>query len=53
MGHSESINRNVYQCPMALLEITKVGEMFSKIDIRASETVNEAAHGMRNPEGNQ
>ena len=53
MGHSESINRNVYQCPMALQEITKVGKLLSKIDIRASETVNEAAHGMRNPEGNQ
>ena len=55
MGHSEAINRNVYQCPMALQEITKVGKMLSNIDhdISASETVNETAHGMRNPEENQ
>ena len=55
MGHSESINRNVYQCPMAIKEITTVGKMLSNIDINASTfvTVNEAAHGMRNPEENQ
>jgi len=32
MGHSENMNRNVYQCPMAVAAITKVGKHLSHID---------------------
>jgi len=32
MGHSETINKEVYQCPLALLEITEVGGFFDKLD---------------------
>ena len=32
MGHSESINKNVYQCPIAIREITEVGQFLDKID---------------------
>jgi hypothetical protein len=32
MGHSDGINKNVYQCPPALLEVTKVGKFFHQLD---------------------
>jgi integrase len=32
MGHSDSINRNVYQCPPAVIEVTKVGRFLQNID---------------------
>ena len=32
MGHSESINRDVYQCPLALKEITEVGSFLNALD---------------------
>ena len=32
MGHSAEINRNVYQCPLAVTEITKVGGFLASID---------------------
>ena len=32
MGHTESINRDVYQSPMALKEITEVGSFFNTLD---------------------
>ena len=33
MGHSESMNKNVYQCPMAIREVTKVGNfLLNNID---------------------
>ena len=55
MGHSEAINKHVYQCPMAIQEITRVGKMLSNIDNHAftRENVHEAPHDMTNPEGNQ
>lgn len=31
MGHSASVNKNVYQCPMALQEITQVGRYLADI----------------------
>lgn len=35
MGHSESVNRNVYQCPLAVTEITKVGNfLLNSVDDR-------------------
>ena len=48
MGHSEAINKNVYQCPMATQEITRVGKMLSNIDNHAftRENVHEAPHDM-------
>lgn len=32
MGHSDSINRDVYQCPLAIQEVTQVGKYFASID---------------------
>ncbi|XP_077966290.1 uncharacterized protein LOC120348272 isoform X6 [Styela clava] len=32
MGHSSDINKNVYQCPLAIEEITQVGKYFADID---------------------
>ncbi|XP_022111566.1 LOW QUALITY PROTEIN: uncharacterized protein LOC110990770 [Acanthaster planci] len=32
MGHSQEINTNVYQCPLAVREITSVGSYLRKID---------------------
>lgn len=32
MGHSEEINRNVYQCPLATQEITTVGKFLDELD---------------------
>ena len=32
MGHSMEINTNVYQCPLAVREITSVGRYLEKID---------------------
>ena len=32
MGHSENMNKNVYQCPMAVAAVTKVGKYLSHID---------------------
>lgn len=32
MGHSEAINENVYQCPPALREITRVGKVLRQFD---------------------
>ena len=32
MGHSEAINQQVYQAPMALMEVTKIGKQLLAID---------------------
>ena len=32
MGHSEDINRNVYQAPLAIQEITSMGKQLMQID---------------------
>ena len=32
MGHSESINQQVYQAPLALVEVTKIGKHLLEID---------------------
>lgn len=32
MGHSEKINENVYQCPPAMREITKIGKVLKQFD---------------------
>lgn len=32
MGHSEEINRNVYQCPLGTQEITRVGKFLDELD---------------------
>ena len=32
MGHSESINKNIYQCPAAVKEVLVVGKFLSSID---------------------
>jgi len=32
MGHSERINMNIYQCPMAVAAVTKVGRHLSRLD---------------------
>ncbi|GFR81265.1 gamma-glutamyltranspeptidase 1 [Elysia marginata] len=53
MGHSEAINRNVYQCPMAIQEITQVGKMLSNIDSNTLNIRNEAAHDMEDTVGDQ
>ncbi|CAC5415321.1 unnamed protein product [Mytilus coruscus] len=33
MGHSEEVNKHVYQCPLAIQEITKVGKFFYQFDL--------------------
>ncbi|XP_060085309.1 uncharacterized protein LOC132564693 [Ylistrum balloti] len=38
MGHSEDINKNVYQCPLAIQEVTKVGKFFENLDKRLYHT---------------
>ena len=32
MGHSEQINKHVYQCPLGIQEVTSCGDFFLKID---------------------
>ena len=32
MGHSESMSKNKYQCPLAIQEVTKVGKFFNQVD---------------------
>nr|XP_039257467.1 uncharacterized protein LOC120334077 [Styela clava] len=32
MGHTEDINKNVYQCPLGIQEVTKVGSYFASLD---------------------
>lgn len=34
MGHSESINENIYQCLPALREITHVGKVLTDVDTK-------------------
>ena len=55
MEHSEAINKNTYQSPMAIQEITRVGKMLSNIDNHAftRENFHEAPYDMTNPEGNK
>ncbi|XP_035827140.1 uncharacterized protein LOC101860428 isoform X2 [Aplysia californica] len=36
MGHSETINKNVYQCPLAVREVTQVGKFLINNDGRGS-----------------
>ena len=49
MGHSEGINRDVYQCPLALKEITEVGSFLNTLDKGASQMApsssSSAIHG--------
>ena len=33
MGHSESMNKDRYQCPPAVQELTRVGKVLHSIDI--------------------
>ena len=55
MEHSEAINKNAYQCSMAIQVITRVGKMLSNIVNHAftPERVHEAPHDMTNPQGNK
>ena len=39
LGHSEQINKNVYQCPMAVKEITVVGKKLLDIDLNTNKDV--------------
>ncbi|XP_077976766.1 uncharacterized protein LOC144432471 [Styela clava] len=32
IGHTEDINKNVYQCPLGIQEVTKVGSYFASLD---------------------
>ncbi|XP_069121058.1 myosin heavy chain, skeletal muscle-like isoform X4 [Argopecten irradians] len=45
MGHSEpeEINRHVYQCPMAVQEVTKVGKFFENLDQLPSSTTTDVS----------
>ena len=36
MGHSETINKNVYQCPLAVQEVTQVGKFLINSNGRGS-----------------
>ena len=38
MGHSQQINRDVYQCPLAVKEVTQVGKFLDTLDHETSET---------------
>ncbi|XP_069105781.1 uncharacterized protein [Argopecten irradians] len=40
MGHSEEINKNVYQCPLAIQEMTKVGRFLDNIDKQSARDDN-------------
>lgn len=40
MGHSEEINKNVYQAPMAVMEVTKIGKFFHALDNATGMTIN-------------
>ncbi len=37
MGHTEQTNRDIYQCPMAIQEATKVGNFFQCLDVGQPE----------------
>nr|XP_054771810.1 uncharacterized protein LOC129279772 [Lytechinus pictus] len=47
MGHSEDINKNVYQTPMAIQEITKVGRTLQKIDGKGSHQLENGSVGKK------
>ena len=38
MGHSQQINRDVYQCPLAVKEVTQVGKFLDTLDQETHET---------------
>ena len=38
MGHSQQINRDVYQCPLAVKEVTMVGKFLETLDQETHET---------------
>ena len=41
MGHSEQMNKNVYQCPLAIREVTQVGKfLLNNIDNNSCEHTN-------------
>ena len=42
MGHTEAINRNVYQCPTAITEITEIANFLSQIDKQGKRVQNNA-----------
>lgn len=42
MGHSASINRDVYQCPLAVGEITHVGGFLQKLDMNGKKATLQA-----------
>ena len=54
MGHSQQINRDVYQCPLALREVTEVGKFLQGLDqdSHAPET-DEPTTVTSNPETEQ
>ena len=42
MGHTEAINRNVYQCTTAITEITEIANFLSQIDKQGKRVQNNA-----------
>ena len=36
MGHTESVNKEIYQCPLAIKEVTQVGRFFESLDENCS-----------------
>ncbi|KAK7487420.1 hypothetical protein BaRGS_00021382, partial [Batillaria attramentaria] len=40
MGHSAAINKDVYQCPLAITEMTRVGGFLSKLDSQGKKAVS-------------
>ncbi|XP_065649856.1 uncharacterized protein LOC136078299 [Hydra vulgaris] len=45
MGHSEKMNQDFYQDPLALLELTRVGKQLMKIDAESDKEVYENESG--------
>ncbi|XP_065677435.1 uncharacterized protein LOC136071762 [Hydra vulgaris] len=41
MGHSEKMNQDFYQAPLALLELTRVGKQLMKIDAGQSDVIQD------------
>ena len=39
MGHSETMNKNVYQCPLAIMELVEVGGLIKKPDVQGPHSI--------------
>ncbi|GFR68669.1 histone-lysine N-methyltransferase SETD8-A, partial [Elysia marginata] len=50
MGHSQQINRDVYQCPLAVKEVTQVGKLLDTLDQETHETPETHAPDQETPE---